>query len=64
MASFADTQILKKMPVVFTRQQLLRVTLSAGYSTSKASQILETERLAGRINRVGVGRYEKADQEK
>ena len=55
----ADAKFLNDMPKQFTRQDLLKATLGAGYSISKANQITEKALIIGQIERIKPGLFRK-----
>lgn len=54
-----DQRILATLPDTFTRQMLLQATSDAGYSLSKASQIIEQGTISGEIIRIKPGNFKK-----
>ena len=54
-----DADFLRAMPHHFTRQELLKKVVAAGYSLSKAGQIIERAIHAGTVERSRPGHFSK-----
>lgn len=56
-----DEYFLNQLEDEFTRQDLLKIVVSKGYSLSKGNAVIEYNLLTGDIVRIGRGKYKKAD---
>ena len=54
-----NQKILDNLPKKFSRRELLSATVAAGYSQSKAAQIIELAELTGEVERIERGYYRK-----
>ena len=55
----SDAEFLREMPHHFTRKELLKTVIDAGYSLSKAGQIIERAVIEGTVQRSRPGHFSK-----